>query len=233
MPIRGAKVPSKAAEEDKERFVTAIAQMSTENAVLLPQGSEEGQSFNIELIEASSQSWEGFKELIAQTDIAIAVAVLGQNLTTEAGTGTKGALATAMVHQDVRQDVIESDSETLSDCLHEHTVEPWSEANYGSAEAAPKATFATDPPDDLDAKSKVLGQVATALQSYRGLQIPLDVKQVLTDYEIPFDEDAEMPDFTEPLEPDPNEAANGAQPTNGAQGKEAPDKEPAKGSEAA
>src|SRR5438094_441501 len=73
MPIRKGIVPAKAQEEDKLRFIDEIAQFSSETILRLPQGSEEGSKFDVQLLEASSQSWEGFQALIGQTDVSIAV----------------------------------------------------------------------------------------------------------------------------------------------------------------
>jgi hypothetical protein len=212
LPIRKAIVPSKASDPDKERFVDEIAQLGAENTVRLPQGSEDGSKFDLQLLEASSQSWEGFQALMAATATDIAVAVLGQNLTTEAGTGTKGALATAQVHENVRQDVIEDDAGTLDECLHEQTVRPWALYNFGDADAAPMATFHTEPPEDLSSKATTFQTLGNALKAFKELRAPVDVGQVMVDFEIPVVEGAEMPDLTEEPEPeqDPN-AEQGAQ----------------------
>lgn len=203
LPIRKGKVPSRADEQDKERFILELSELGSESVIRLPQGTEDGQSFDVEMLEASSQSWEGFQALMSKTDTDIAVATLGQNLTTEAGTFTKGALATATIHNKIRQDVLEDDATTLADCLHEQTVRPWSLYNFGDVDAAPRATFHTDPPEDLGAKATAFQTVANALTAFKGVRAPVDVGQVLVDFGIPVVEGQPMPDLTEEPEPQP------------------------------
>jgi phage gp29-like protein len=131
---------------------------------------------------------------------------LGQNLTTEAGTGTgKGALSTATIHNQIRQDVLQDDATTLADCLHEQTVRPWALYNYGDEEAAPYATFHTDPPEDLGAKATSYQTVANALTAFKGVRAPVDVGQVLVDFGIPVVQGKPMPDLTEEPEPEPGD----------------------------
>lgn len=205
LPIRVGIVPAKADNDDKERFVQELAQLGSESVIRTPQGSEDGSKFDVKLLEASSASWEGFQALLNKTDVDIAVAALGQNLTTEAGTGTKGSLATAQVHADIKQDVIESDGDTLSDCLHKQVVQVWSAYNFGGdPNAAPRACFHTEPPQDLGSKAAVMQTVGNALTSMRKLRIPVDVQQVCTDFSIPVVEGDGMPDFTEEPEEDPD-----------------------------
>lgn len=206
LPIRKGKVPARADEQDKERFIIELSQLGSESVIRLPQGTEDGASFDVEMLEASSQSWEGFQALLQKTDTDIAVAVLGQNLTTEAGTsGGKGALSTATIHNQIRQDVLQDDATTLADCLHEQTVRPWALYNYGDVDAAPRATFHTDPPEDLGAKATSYQTVANALTAFKGIRAPVDVGQVLVDFGIPVVQGQPMPDLTEEPEPQPGE----------------------------
>jgi phage gp29-like protein len=214
LPIRLGKVPAKADNDDKERFIDELSQLASENTIRLPQGETPEASFDVDLLEAVSQSWEGFQALIAKTDVDIAVTLIGQNLTTEAGTGVKGALATAQVHERVRQDVLEDDATSLDECLHEQSVKPWALYNYGDEDAAPMATIHTDPPEDLKGKADVFKTVGEALKNYRDLKVPVNVQQVMTDFAVPIEEGGEMPDLTEgppPAQQDPN-AKPGAKP---------------------
>jgi phage gp29-like protein len=202
MPIRKAKVPAKAEEEDKERFIDEIAQLAQECTIRLPQGSEPDQQFDLELLEASADSWEGFQALIEHTNSSIAITLLGQNLTTEIGKGD-GSRAAAQVHDNVRQDVVESDASSLDECLHEQTIRPWALYNFADADGAPIATFHTEPPEDLAKKATTFQTLGNALTSFKGLRVPVDVAQVMTDFEVPVVEGKPMPDLTE--EPEPEE----------------------------
>jgi phage gp29-like protein len=210
LPIRKGIVPASAAEPDVERFIYELSQLGSEVTIRLPQGSGDGTKFDVELLEATSQgSWEGFQALLQKTDADIAIAVLGQNLTTEISKGD-GSRAAAQVHQSIRQDVLEDDGSSLDDCLHEQVVQPWALYNYGDADAAPAARTHTEPPDDLKGTAETFKSVADALNGFKALRVPVNVEQVCSTFGVPVEEDGEFPDLTE--EPDPAMDPNAQDP---------------------
>lgn len=173
-PIKKAIVPTSAKDPAKERFARDVALLASQSTVLLER-QKTGQSeeaFDIQLLEAMGRSDEGFDRLIARCDTAMAVRVLGQNLTTEASSGT---YALGSVHERVSLRKMCFDASSLSDCLRAQTLGPWARFNYGSAELAPWPTYDTTPPEDLGARAtsyKSLGEGLAALQK---AGVPVDV----------------------------------------------------------
>lgn len=145
MPIRKAKVPANAKQEDKDIFLAQVEDLGNESVVLTPEGEKDGSGFDLLLEEAKGDSWEGFERLMGKTETAIAVAVLGQNLTTEV---QGGSYAAANVHDRVRLDYLEADTEGLSTTLRAQALGWWAEFNFGSRALAPWPRFETAPPPE-------------------------------------------------------------------------------------
>lgn len=182
MPIRGCKVPATASEADKESFYRQIAGLGVETTVQLPQGMD-GQSFEIELIEASAGHWQAFERLISKCDVNIACAVLGQNLTTEV---QGGSFAAASAHGQVRQDYLEADAETLATTLRAQLLRPWAAFNFGDPELAPWPRWDTTPPEDKSQNAATLQAFADAVSKLTALGVPVDLPALADQYQIPL-----------------------------------------------
>jgi phage gp29-like protein len=142
MPIRKAITPTSADEKDKQRFLKEVARLGSENVIRLPKALD-GTQFDLELLEAAADGHLVFKELLAQADSSVAIALLGQNLTTEV---KAGSFAAAQVHQNIRSDILRGDAQNLGLMLREQVLKPWARFNFGDAELAPTPTWSTDPP---------------------------------------------------------------------------------------
>lgn len=223
-PIRGAVVPAEAQEPHKERFMREMAQLGNEMVVRLEQAADgKGPKFDLKLIEAQSQTWEGFKELLTMANTAIAVRMLGQNLTTEmGGTGASGSRAGATVHDRVRADFLRSDGSTFSAAFKEQVLEPFCLFNYGSRQLAPTLTYRTDPPDDKKVHADTLNTLGMGLNQLLLAGVPVDVIQFAKRYSIPLVGDAES---TKP-QADKDQGVTGS---DDEQGKDSTDQTPKKG----
>lgn len=219
LPIRKAMVPSSAAEEDKTKFFNSLKRLGSESTVLLPQGqTEQDTSFDLELVEAEANTWEGFDRLLARTETSIAIAVLGQNLTTEVQGGSRAA---AQVHDEVRLDLVVSDAEQLSTALHTQVLQPWAEFNYGSAADAPWPKWDTEPPTDTKARAETLNSAADALNKLRSGGVPVDVEAYCEEFEVELLAGAPIEDPPAPPQPgkadpaDPEKLAQGGSTKDG------------------
>lgn len=162
LPIRKAVVPSTATDDEKDRYFDEVAALGSETTVVTPVAAGEGTSFDLALIEAKDTGWEGFSRLIEFAASDVAIATLGQNLTSEVG---GGSLAAARVHDRVRQDYLEDDSLTLSTALREQVLTPWARFNYGDPRLAPWPCWDASMPEDRTATAatwKTAGEAAQA-----------------------------------------------------------------------
>lgn len=195
IPIRKLKVPAQWDPEDKNRALAEIGQLATESVVRCPV-NEDGNGFDLELVEPTSNSWEAFTSLQARADTAIAVVLLGQNLTTEIA--DKGSRAAAQVHDRVRQDVIRSDSDTLGRCMRDSVLADWAEFNHGAREMAPTPSWDIVPPRDELQLGNALSATAQAIQTFRESGLPVDFKKLCRDVGIPLEEGKEIPEYEDP-----------------------------------
>lgn len=143
--------------------------------VQLPEGHK------LELLQAEGSSIDVFQKKIEDTNKEIAIAYLGQNLTSDVQSGSHAA---AEVHHKVLQDYIEAYATTLNRALRE-IVRQFYNYNFPSDVRVPVPYFQPDAPvDELNtAKTKEIGakalnEVADALTKLSLLQV--DGKNVLT-----------------------------------------------------
>jgi phage gp29-like protein len=190
MPVKQAIVPEDAQPADKTRFLEEIAALATESTILTPQlegaTGQAGKKFDFRFHELTGKGHEVFTAQVARANTDIAISILGQNLTTEAGTqGSHGAYAATKVHDRVRVDVLEFDAETLGPCLKDQGLRPWSVVNLGGVEP-PEFHWITDPPEDQAAKTLAIDQLADAFDKFATAEVPIDKRQLAEEYGLPL-----------------------------------------------
>ena len=178
-----AKTPTGSSEPDKARFASEIQRIGTNAVIRLPQGKDPGSSYDLELLAAPGTGYQNFETAIAAVNVAIAVRILGQNLTTEA---QGGSYAAANVQDRVRGDLLQLDAETESTTLHTGLLMPWALANYGDASLAPWPKRATEPLEDEKAEAETKDIGVRALTVAAALSPLVDVEHELEEigYEL-------------------------------------------------
>lgn len=190
-PLIGAQTPANANEDVKSEFVQQLANIGSNPVVELPTG-EPGNAFDLKLIEAKSRSWQSFQEFKKEIDADIAIAVLGQDMTTQSTASGLGGGAQAEVHEAVALDRRRQDAK-LADCLRAQALTYWADFNFGNAELAPVVTYDTDPPEDENqegAALKGLGDALTALRT--AADGAVDERAILDEWGIPLLSEAEV-----------------------------------------
>ena len=157
-PIRKAIIPPDRRPDDERKFLSDLQRIGHEAVVRLQQGKE-GNHFDLQLLEASSNSWQGFQALLEHEDDAIAKLVLGQSQSTK---GQGGLGSTEKPGDAVRIDIARQDAH-VTDCVREQFLCPWAMAETGDPDKAPKVCYDVDPPEDLLNKAKHLALLGDAL----------------------------------------------------------------------
>lgn len=188
LPLLKAKTPAVAHAESKDRFVTSLQTMGTEAVVELPQGVD-GVGFDLELLEATANTWQGFMALIARCDTAITLTIQHQNLTTEV---KEGSLAAARVHGDVRQGTIEFDDASLASDVHEQIARPFAAWNFGRAELAPRTRHETELAEDRESALRALLAFAQAVAALVSAGVRFEVSALAKGYGVRSLERAEL-----------------------------------------
>lgn len=142
----------------------------------LPQG------FDMKLLESRQSLRDNQGYLVDLSNTSIAVAVLGQNLTTEStGGGLNGG---NKVHERVEIQRIKSDAETGSTTLREQGLKWWAEYNFGSQGLAPWPQWDTDPPEDAKAKGETWKLAAETVGAFKTAGFEVDPKQIEEEFGI-------------------------------------------------
>ena len=150
------RTPGDAPEAQRQAFMRALVDLASDPVVEAPTlidpqtGKEE--RFDVDLLEAGSSSWRGFDRLWSRLDTSIAVAIAGQNLTSEV---SSGSLAAARVHDRIRRDILEADAAELA-AWQQKILRRWAHWNLGSADLAPRLSYDTEPPAEGDLGREVL-----------------------------------------------------------------------------
>lgn len=189
LPIRGAIMPADASDTEKRSFLLDIARVGAETAIALKQ-AQDGDKFDLKLIEAVASSEQSFDKLIQRCEESIAIRVLGQNLSTQI---RGGSFAAAQVHENVRQDIKESLAAAVQADTKNQIVRPYVKFNFGDEKLAPSPTWDTVPGEDKKRRAETMVAHAKALKDYADAGIKIDVPAYARKNEIPIDGNGRMP----------------------------------------
>jgi phage gp29-like protein len=203
--VHGNPMPTTIAPEgcddaDWQEFARDLSQLGGRSAIGLPPG------YDFKLVEAQANTFATFEHQIAWADTANAIILLGQNLTTEI---SRGSLAAAAIHQEIRHDIIRSDAETLSTTLREQSLRWWAEINFGDPELAPWPIWDTKPPDDKAKLATTYFALASSLREFRLQSIPVDIEALAQRFDLPLIKDAPMPPVLPVVAPGADAASQG------------------------
>lgn len=181
--------PASAAQEEKDAVFGAIAGRNGETAVMFEDQGEAGAqkgSWDLELVEAEAKTWDTFQATKHEINDDIAIAVLGQNLTTQAGgQGATGSKAAGQVHEAVRRDRLRKDA-GIAPALRDQVLTHAAEFNHDDETLAPRPIYRVDPPEDRNANAQTLSTLATALATFKTAGAPVQVREILEDAEVPM-----------------------------------------------
>jgi phage gp29-like protein len=165
MPVLKAITPFGADPKAIAAFRLDVSRMGQESTMQLPQSADpKFGKYDLDLLEASDQGWEGFLALIQQCNNEIVLPLQGQNLTTEV---KEGSLAAARVHGDVRQSIIESKARGFQRTWNQQLARPFAALNFGDAELAPLMSWDIEPYEDRKEAAQTLLDFAQALNYFR------------------------------------------------------------------
>ena len=181
-PMRKAKTPAAGDEKAKQQFLRDVASVGRDTVIRLPTSADPMQQYDVELLEATSTGAVSFESLISLASTNVAIALLGQNLTTEV---KGGAYAAAQVHESIRAEILQGDAKTLAQCIREQALKPWAAFNFGDPELAPTLCWNTDPPEDQKAKGDGLKAIGDGIASLRTAGADPDVDELLEKAGVP------------------------------------------------
>lgn len=164
IPIRKAWTPSVADAGERSNFKAQLAQLGAETTLLLAKGidGQNGDGYDLDLLEAKDTAWEVFPGLIDRADMAIVLAIMMQNLTTEVQGGSYNATT---AHMDIRQGGLQHRNQRWSTGTRNQVARPFAFLNYGDANLAPKTYYDVRPREDFDANAKAWQAFSTGIET--------------------------------------------------------------------
>jgi len=160
-PLRLGKYSPGATEADKQALLSAVANIGTDAAAIIPE------SMLIEFVETrgagGAEVYERFCEYL---DRQVSKAVLGQTLTTETPREGGGSRAAAQVHDAVRRDIMESDARRLGATLSRDLVRPIVDLNLGPQRRYPQIALGLSADNDVKLFADIVAELAD-----RGLRV--------------------------------------------------------------
>lgn len=161
MPLRLGKYDASASDADKAALMDAIINLGTDAAGIVPSTT------SIDFIDSNkTSSVEIYERLARYCDEQTSKAVLGQTLTSDAGSGS---YAQSKTHNEVRKDLTAADANALETTLRRDLIRPLVEFNFGPGTPVPFLQFATEDSDDL----KETAEIYRTLACDMGLEIPM------------------------------------------------------------
>lgn len=181
LPPLGARVPNEERfRQATDQFLDDLQQLASEPTILLPLAPDGKVAFDLEWKELKNwQSYEGFKDLAAAQETNVAIALLGQNLTTEV---QGGSFAATQAHLLVRRDFLTGTATALDDGERRWLAVPWTRINVEAdpvrAEAlAPTPVTDTTPPVDEKTAAETSKARADAVKAWREAGAAVDVER--------------------------------------------------------
>lgn len=138
IPIVKAFAPAASAEDQRDAFEAALAQLGSESTILLNRGVDGANSYDVEYAEPTDDSWQSFPGLIDRCDMSIVLALMFQNLTTEV---KGGSFAATSSHMDIREGQLEFKDASWRTTLRRDVARPFAWLNFGDPELAPKSRW--------------------------------------------------------------------------------------------
>lgn len=142
-PLPQAGSPNENGKTNRAALAEELKRLARNGGLVLPAG------WDIKIVQAEARTWETFKAQIDVANSGIAIALAGQNLTSEV---KGGSYAAAEVHQQIANVLLRADADALSETLHDRLLVPWAEYNLAGRDQAPWPSWDTSPPEDLATK---------------------------------------------------------------------------------
>ena len=165
-PTRKGYVPMVGDPKEREIFEQMLAGLGSDTALIVPRGvdSADGLGYDYELVEAKSTAWEVHPAQIDRCDMAIVLALLMVNLTTQVEGGSYGA---AKVQMDVRSQGSQLDNQTWKSTLYNQVARPFAYLNFGDANLAPWTWWDVKSAGEYSDNAKQFQAVGTAIEVLR------------------------------------------------------------------
>lgn len=180
-PARVAISPQGSSEDDRQSFFRSVMAWGINTVFALTPG------WDVKLLESNGRGHESFADREQRCNTEIIIAICGQTVTTDGGTG----FANADVHKSVRADITQAMADSLAHTVNTQCLPQWLLSRFGEESLYDGVVVEWDvtPPKDKTSEANAMQTVATAIKSLdealatRGLEV--DADRVLAQFGIP------------------------------------------------
>jgi hypothetical protein len=154
-PARVATAPQGAAEEQAQSWFRQVMAWGVNTVFGMRPGYE------VKLLESNGRGWESFNKTIAEQNNEFVIAVAGQTVTTDGGTG----FANADIHKSIRADLIKATADALAFTINTQGIPPYVAARWG-VELLPESPIVewdVTPPKDRNAEATTMVSFAQGI----------------------------------------------------------------------
>ncbi len=164
-PTRVGYIPMMGDPQMREEYQQALSRLGADSALMLPRGvnSNDQSGYGYELVEAKSSAWEVHPAQIDRCDMAITLAILMQNLTTEVDGGSYGA---AKVHQAKEAGGTRFGNQAWKNTIRNQLARPFAYLNFGDANLAPWTWYDVTGSEEYEANADQWNKAATGMNQF-------------------------------------------------------------------
>lgn len=165
-PTRVGYVPMVGDPTERQAFENSLSKMGANTAMIVPRGVDEndGLGYDYKLVEAKGDGWQVHPAQIDRCDMAIVLALLMVNLTTQVEGGSYGA---AKVQMDVRSEGAQLDNQSWKRTIYNQIARPFAYLNFGDANLAPWTWWDVVGRSEYSENAKQLQAVGTGIEVLR------------------------------------------------------------------
>lgn len=155
-PARVAKSPAGASDEQRRGWFERVAAWGVNTVFSMPPG------YDVALLESNGRGWESFTKTIEEQTREIQIALAGQTVTTDGGTG----FANADIHKSIRADLIKETADGLAYTLNTQCIPAFVLNRYGedALTRCPVMSWDVTPPRDMKAEAEAMNTAGMALK---------------------------------------------------------------------
>lgn len=181
-PARVAVAPQAAPETHKQSWFRKVMAWGVNSVFGLSPG------YDVKLLESNGRGHESWTKTIAEQSQEMVIAIAGQTVTTDGGTG----FANADIHKSIRADLIKATADALAHTINTQVLPAWVAITFGVDRIAecPTVEWDVTPPHDQAQAATALQQAGAAITALTAALAEhnrkLDVEALSTRFGIPL-----------------------------------------------
>jgi hypothetical protein len=184
-PARVAVSPQGASEDQEQSWFQQVMAWGVNTVFGLKNG------YDVKLLESNGRGWECFGETIKDSEREYVIAVAGQEVTTDGGTG----FSNADIHKSIRADLIKETADALAYTINTQGIPSWVVTRFGeeALEECALVEWEVTPAKDQNAAAMSLVSVANAITTLKAAlgDGALDVSELCARFNVPVMGDAD------------------------------------------